>query len=341
MLISVIVSLIISGLVFNYSVLAGDFVINTKSLNITAQEVGKVLGAEASQASSAVIRAVDEINKVSAIYDSSMLPVNEGKDNGPKRIVGAEETSVAARSGVVLDLQSENILFNQDANKISSIASITKLMTALVFLDYNPGWDVIYEIKENDRRTGGKIYLYLGEKVLVRDLFHAALVGSANTATIALVHSTGMSEAEFVEKMNAKAMEIGLKNTYFSDPVGLNNYNTSTAKEVALITKTALTHQDIRQATLIKEYKFKTQAGRAKTILTTDYLLENIANNGFSLIGGKTGFTVIAGYCFVGEFINEAGHEIISVVLGSWESSDRFTETEKLVKWTYDNYVWR
>lgn len=266
--------------------------------------------------------------------------VSENKKDTPIKVLNANNIEIFAKSGAVIDIDSNTLLFNKDAYKEFSIASITKLMTALIFLDNNPGWDKIYEIGKEDRREGGKIYLFLGEKVKVKDLFYLSLVGSANTATIALVKSTGMTEEKFVEEMNNKLIQLGFKNTHFKDSTGLDVGNVSNAYEVALLAKAALSFKDIRKATLTKEYNFNTLGKREVHVKTTDYLLDNFSPNGINIIGGKTGYTEAAGYCFVGEFMNKDGFEVISAILGSESKNGRFTQTKELVEWVFDSYKW-
>ena len=261
-----------------------------------------------------------------------LLPRKENEEN--------ERFSLSTGCGVVLDNISGFVLFNQEADKKVSIASITKLVTALVFLNHNPGWESIYQIRPQDRVEGGKIYLSTGEKVRLKDLFYLSLVGSANTATRALVNSTGMSEAEYVAKMNSKAEELGLENTNFVDSIGLSNANISTAREVAQLAQAAIANRNISEATLTKKYEFSTLGGKKKIVYNTDRLLDIFSQNGIKILGGKTGFTTSAGYCFVGKFKNADGYEIIAVILGSPDKNSRFQQIRELVEWVYDNYTW-
>ncbi len=265
--------------------------------------------------------------------------VDENKEEVPiNKVVNSNEVEIIAKSGAIISLNDSTLLFSKDAYKEFPIASITKLMTALVFLDNNPGWDEIYEIKKEDRRDGGKVYLFWGEKVKIKDLFYLSLVGSANTATIALVKSTGLTEEEFVEKMNNKSAQLGFKNTYFKDSTGLDAGNVSSAYEVSLLAKAALSFKDIRKATITKEYSFNTLGQRKVYVHTTDYLLDNFSPNDINIIGGKTGYTEAAGYCFVGEFIGKDDFEVVSAILGSESGNGRFTQTRELVEWAYNNY---
>jgi len=275
---------------------------------------------------------------------SNRLPENPEKIIRPQKKIDAVELEIPARSAFAIDCENGVELFNKNQDQVAPMASITKLMTALVFLDYNPGWETIYQIQKQDRREGGRIYLYYGDEVTVKDLFYLSLVGSANTATVALVHSVGLSEQEFVQKMNDKALELELENTRFEDVVGLSDGNVSTASEIAFLAQKSLAQKDIRQAVLTKEYELVTQKGRSRMIFTTDYFLENfeqsILPSSVMIIGGKTGYTEAAGYCFVGQFREGEGKEIVTVVLGAQSDADRFSQTEKLAAWIYENYEW-
>lgn len=270
---------------------------------------------------------------VSRLPESSLRPLVTKKDN-------ASEFSLTASSGAVLLLKNNSFLYEKNASDKQPIASLTKLMTALVFLDNNPGFEEEYIIKSTDNVVGGKNNLFTGETVRLRDLFNTSLVASDNSATLALARSTGLSDEEFVKAMNDKAGKLGLFNTSFTEPTGLSDKNISTAKEVARLAKEALGHEEIKKATVIKEYQFSTKEGREKKIFSTDYLLYSNSNPNISLLGGKTGYTERAGYCFVGKFANQSQEEIISVVLNSNGKNDRFLETKSLVDWIFANYNW-
>jgi len=262
----------------------------------------------------------------------------------PKEIIAPRSSApqiavVAERSAVFVP--GENIyLFRQQAEEIQPIASITKLMTALVFLENNPGWEKSYKITSEDQITGGRLTLFPGDELSIKDLFYTSLVASDNGATIALVHASGLSEAEFVAKMNDKARQIGLRQTSFVEPTGLDDRNVSSAREVARLAEAALAFPDIREATQRREYNFFTAGGKEKFVESTDYLLFDEADSPLRVLGGKTGFTNQAGYCFVGLFQDLTGREIISVVLNSAGKNERFKESKALVKWIFENYSW-
>jgi D-alanyl-D-alanine carboxypeptidase len=245
-----------------------------------------------------------------------------------------------ADKGAVLSVDDRSFLFKKNADKVQPIASITKLMTALVFLDHNPGWEEVYEITPSDNIPGGRLNLFLGEKIKIKDLFYTSLIASDNGATIALVHASGISEKEFVEEMNNKAHQLSLFKTKFSEPIGLSDNNVSTAAEVAWLAKEAFNQKEIRETTQRSNYEFTTVSGQEKKIESTDYLLFDSAPGPWELLGGKTGYTDQAGYCFVGRFKDSQGRELISAVLGSDSKNNRFKESKSLVNWVWQNYIW-
>ena len=242
---------------------------------------------------------------------------------------------------LAMDEQSGNVLYASNAREQVPIASITKLATAMVLLDTGLDWDSIVTIEAGDRVEGGRIYVYNGDRVAVRDLFYISLVASANTATKALVRASGLAEDEFVDRMNEKMVELGINSTSFFDPIGLSNKNVSTAMEVAKLARAALSKTEIAEATTHGEFTFLPIGGKTRKVEATDSLLSYYSQDSVDIIGGKTGFTEMAGYCFTGEFSNDEGNKIITVVLGGDTYTSRFSETKSLVNWAFENYEWR
>jgi len=270
---------------------------------------------------------------ISRLPENLVIPVITKKADAP-------DFSLTASSGAVLLVKSNTFLYEKNSSAKQPIASLTKLMTALVFLDHNPGYDKEYVVTKADNVEGGKNNLFTGDTVKVSDLFNTSLVASDNGATLALSHATGLSEAEFVAAMNEKANKLGLFSTAFVEPTGLSDKNVSTARDVARLAKEALSHEEIKNSTTKKDYQFVTKEGREKNISSTDYLLYSVPNSEINLLGGKTGYTENAGYCFVGKFTDKRQDEVISVVLNSNGKNDRFLETKSLVNWIFTNYNW-
>lgn len=353
MLIPAAISLIISTIVLNLGLLANG-VFSSPDYGAKPAAAGKILGAietggaekifidQGNNFNKAVVRAIEEA-KTLPLLELWQLPglnqplgkLPENKEKEPA--VGLAEFDLPAANGVILDCQADDLFFAKRPDRAWPIASITKLITAYVFLDYNPGWETGYTVKAADRREGGKIYLFSGDKAKVKDLFYFSLVGSENTATAALVASTGLSEAEFVQKMNDKMKQLGFKNTRLVDPVGLKDGNISTAREIARFAKIALADPDISQASLTKKYEFTTEQGRKKVIANTNELLGSFPESGVSILGGKTGHVNSSGYCLVSQFKDQTGQSIVTVILGADNETSRFSLTKKLVDLYYGN----
>lgn len=284
----------------------------------------------------------DDFIETDELLNKPLAPLETINKENKNPVLKEEATAVEIDdcAGVLLDKKSGKFLYSREADKQMPIASITKLVTAMVFLDNNPGWESEYQIRAGDRVEGGRIYLYQGEKVTVENLFYLSLVGSANTATRALVNASGLSTEDFIALMNEKVGELGLKNTFFFDPIGLSRLNVSTASEVAILTAAALEYPEIKKATGNKKYSFTTLGGKSKSVVNTDALLNAYPQEGIEILGGKTGYTKMAGYCFTGDFSDQNNNELISVILGGSSRQSRFSETKKLIKWAYENFRW-
>lgn len=247
--------------------------------------------------------------------------------------------NITAHSGILIDKMSGAILWQKNAEEVSSIASLTKLMTAIIFLETSPDLEKEYTMTKDDEKgvTGSRLEVKAGEKLKVKDLFYVSLVGSANNATKALVHSTGISEDDFVKKMNERVKQLGLKNTKFNDVTGLDPENKSTAAEYVKIANYAFQNSQIKEAVNLPEYTFETIEKKIKHVIkNTNQLLPD---PDLHLIGAKTGYLDEAGYTFVCEAeIN--GHDILVILFGSESGNIRFQEAKALFDWAFINYTW-
>jgi len=268
-----------------------------------------------------------------AVLASATSPIKVDQNS-----LGIVTTAVSA---LVLDRDSGSILFEKNANEIRSIGSITKLMTAYVALRSNLDLDSLAAVSDEDLREGGHLYLYLNDQVTIRDILHASLVGSDNSATIALARLTGLSSEQFVDQMNAVAREIGLVNTTFADPTGLSSKNRSTTREIAKLLNVVLENPEIKQATTQSASYFTSVAGTEYAVPSTNELLDSFINQyPYQIIGGKTGYLPEAAYCLAVQVQENEGHDIFVVVLGSASKEDRFREVKGLTQWAYDTYDW-
>ncbi len=265
----------------------------------------------------------------------------------PIRAIDSESLGmeVSAENFLVIDEKSGEVLYARSQDEKKSIASITKLMTALVFLENNPGWNKEITVSSTDYRPGGVSYLISGEKFTVKDIFNAMLVASSNEAAAALARSTGLSEDQFVAKMNQKAKQLNMFNSSFYDVTGLHKGNAASARDVATLAKIAFTKAEITSAVNNDTYDLRIiNAEKNRTIKSTDKILGKpfgTDSDTYRVEAGKTGYIEAAGYCFASRLANKANNKIIIVVLGSSTIDSRFRDTKALAYWVYNNYKWQ
>jgi D-alanyl-D-alanine carboxypeptidase len=249
--------------------------------------------------------------------------------------------ATSSRAAIAVDWETGTVLYAKNAYEPLPIASITKLMTALVVTERDPDWDAEIDVLGEDMRPGGIAYIIPGERVTVRDLFNVSLVASGNGAAVTLARSTGLSPEEFAARMNALATELGMNGSHFVEPTGLDPANIASAHDVSLLLRRALDVPEIRDAVLQKEYAFAAVTGLDHLVYSTDELLGSfLSEPPYTFLGGKTGYLGEAGYCFGAAAEDADGHRVVSVVLGAATKADRFTEVKNLLFWVFDAYVW-
>jgi len=245
-----------------------------------------------------------------------------------RRARRAPPGGVYARSAVVLDPATGKLLYEKNAEKSVPIASITKLMTAMVFLEQKPDMDRTVEVTKAELTGGGHTQLRNHETVSLRDLFHMSLMCSDNVATRVLARESGLGTDDFLARMNQKALELGMTHSRFVEFTGLDERNVATATDVARMLQAAASIETIRDITTTHSYEFRT-ARRAHQIANTNRLLYGR----YEILGGKTGFINEAGYCFA-TWIRTQGREMIAVVLGAPTNATRFADVVRLIQRT-------
>ena len=326
----------------------------------------------------------------------------EEKDLAPIKNSEVSEIKVSAKAAIISDAATNKILYQKDINEKLPIASLTKLMAALVVLDKTNLDDVVTINAKAAEVEGKKGNLFPGEKITVENLLYILLAHSGNDAAVALAEYVGEKNisieelpchpelvsgsidkikeyknqipkqvrndrendpvSKFIKLMNQKADSFGLKNTHFINPNGLdpaenisdnsndNDYiknpifneleknekgNYSTAYDLAKLVNYALDEPLIWE--ILRTQKISVRSVDKKFIHhleNTNELLGKLPN----IVGGKTGYTEQSGESLIlviGDPINN--HQIISVILNA---DDRFVETEKLIKWIFENYSW-
>jgi len=257
-------------------------------------------------------------------------------ESAPKKDANMISPIINSRASIAMDDKTGTVLYEDNSHKRLAIASITKLMTILIVLEENDINDVATVSKNAVSTSGTTMLLAEGEKITIKDLIYGSIINSANDAAIALAEYNAGDVKKFVEKMNEKALQLGLVNTHFSTPTGLDNPdNYSSAYDIATLARYVYQKQFIREGAETKELTVISSDGKYTHKLTSTN--ELLGNKFFNIKGLKTGSTDEAGECLVSIANNDKGDEIITVLLNS---PARFTETKILVDWIFRAYTW-
>jgi D-alanyl-D-alanine carboxypeptidase len=322
------------------------FVVNqtTKaSLNLHASQITHA--PEVAGASDATIPKSAPVSFESRQLATQIVPYK--KDNFAKTFVAN------AHAAVIVDADSNTVLYEQDAHEQRQIASLTKLMTAMIVVERVKNLGESVTIPEEAVYADGTRVgcprsgycignrLKAGEQVSVHNLLRAALMNSANDAAISLGMHIGGTQANFVEIMNKRTKELGLKNTHFCTPSGLEidgreSECYSSAYDIAIITSNALKHDVLWEIMRSSDMTITSIDGmQLHDIFNTNQILDQYPN----LLGAKTGFTPLAGYSLLAVATDTTQkHRVISVLLND---SDRWTDIVQMFNWTFRSFDWR
>ena len=283
----------------------------------------------------------ENMTEESGVFFNIISSKENQKNNFPiKKINDSLGVKVSAQSVLIKDINSGRILWSKNSQETRSIASITKLMTALILIENeNIDWEKEIIIDEADINGDfNKLKIYTWEKIKFKDLFIASLVSSSNTGIKLLLKNTGISEENFVKLMNTKAQELGLNNTKFEDPTGLSAHNVSTAEDVLKLADKAFAYPNIKEATSHKNYSFHTiKSNRLINIKNTNDLIGGYLN----IEAGKTGYIESAGFCLISAVSYQGQGPILAVVLGSASHYERFSDLKAISTWIFNNYLWQ
>lgn len=245
----------------------------------------------------------------------------------------ANEPILNARIGLIFDRNSKTILYEKNGLKQVQMASTTKIMTAIVVLENAKLTDVVTIDKKAAYTGGSRLGLKTGDKITVHDLLYGLMLKSGNDAAVALAIHIGGSIQGFSELMNKKAKELGLVNSHFITPHGLDEEeHYTTAYELACMADYALNIPKFKEIVCTKNYTV-TINGNPMIIGNTNELLGNLDG----VYGVKTGFTNGAGRCLV-TACKRGELDIITVVLGADTKKIRTGDSIKLINYAYKNY---
>lgn len=247
----------------------------------------------------------------------------------PIKVFGIE---TSARSAILMDIDNNRILYNKNIDEIRSVASISKIMTAVIAIESGKLNDKVIVGDEIKEAYGSGIYITEGEELTLKDLVYGLMLRSGNDAALAIAKYVGGSVDNFVKLMNNKAKEIGMSKTTFNNPSGLDEEkgNYSTARDMALLTSYAMKLDDYRTITGTKKYNLKTNKNTYSWInknkLLTSYKYTT---------GGKTGFTEIARRTLV----STASKDNINLVVVTLNDGNDWKDHQDLFEYGFNNYT--
>lgn len=243
---------------------------------------------------------------------------------------GALVPDLRAEAAIIYDPLTGEVLWEENSQNLRSIASITKVMTAVVFLEDSPDLTEQVVVQRADVYRASTTYLRAGYKLSTGDLLHFLLIGSDNAAARVLARVSRYGSVGFVERMNQKAAELGLTSTSYADPSGLHNDNVSSAYDMARLITIAST--DERIGSVMQKATYSTLVGRRTIHVNSTNQL--VKQGDVEVVGGKTGFIRRAGYCLATLLrLPQSGKQVAVVVLGAKSNAGRFWETRHLFNW--------
>lgn len=264
----------------------------------------------------------------------SFLPFGVSATEG-----ASTDLAPGARSAILIEASTGKIIFEKNSHEKLAPASMTKMMSMLLVVEAIENgiisWDDVITVSENASSMGGsQILLETGEQMTVHDLFKGVAVMSGNDAVVALAEAVAGSEDEFIVMMNKRAKELGLNDTNFKNPHGLDDANHySSAYDMSLIAKELVKHEKVLEFTKIYEDYLRKGTDKEIWLVNTNKLVRFY--NGVD--GLKTGYTSTAGYCLTSTALKN-NMRLIAVVMGEETSNKRNAEVSSMLDYGYAQY---
>ena len=245
---------------------------------------------------------------------------------------------ISARSAILMDQATGTVLFEKDAHRKMFPASVTKIMSLLLFVEAIEDGklkltDEVVAKTEAVQKGGSQIWLKEGETMTVDELLRATAIGSANDACAALAAQISGSEAAFVKQMNQRAKTLGMRDTHFDNCTGLDDdsdTHLTTAYDIALMSRALLSHPMILDYTTV--WMDSLRGGRTQLVNTNKLVRFYEGTTGL-----KTGTTTKAGCCISASAVRNGLH-LIAVVLHAQSGNDRFSDARTMLDWGFANY---
>ena len=245
----------------------------------------------------------------------------------------ARNLSLYSNAALVLDENTGAVLYGKNMDTVHPIASLTKLMTAIVILDSGLPLDATIRVEnaDIDMERGSRSKMRIGEVLARRDMLRLALMSSENRAATALARTFPGGRDAFVATMNRRAGKIGMTATWFVDSSGLSRKNVSTARDLAKLVATAARYELIRDYSTTPQVSLKRlDSGTQVNYVNTNLLLRR--DNGWDINISKTGYLNEAGYCLVLQAVID-GRVVNIVLLDSYGRYSRVGDANRIKKW--------
>jgi serine-type D-Ala-D-Ala endopeptidase (penicillin-binding protein 7) len=237
---------------------------------------------------------------------------------------------VRAAAAIIYDPETGKVLWEENSQDQRSIASITKMMTAVVYMETNPDLTQDVAIARSDVFRASTTHLRANDHVTADELLHLLLISSDNAAARAIARISPYGSDGFIARMNDKAADLGLTATHYADPSGLLSDNVSSAYDMARLITFVSADDRITSVMRTPEYSI-TIGRRPVTVHSTNHLL---GKPGVDVLAGKTGFISKAGYCLATLLrLPSSNQQVAVVVLGARSNAGRFMETQNLFDW--------
>lgn len=273
----------------------------------------------------------DKIDSSSQVTQSQQIP-----SDGLTTVDITEnfrQKTASAKAAYFVDVKTGQILLKKNSDTRLPMASLSKLMVALVALDQSNLDDVLTVPSSRSHTGDALMYLKEGDRINVDGLLHGILLNSGSDAALTLADGIAGGEAEFVALMNERANTLGLKNTQFLNTVGWDETgNYTTAHDLAILSQVALSNPTIKNIVKKRSALVKSESGRSYLLTNTNYLLDSK-----NYLGTKTGTTYGAGEC-LSIYYKDSEKEVVGIVLNS---ANRFPETAEIIDWISNNYVYQ
>lgn len=257
----------------------------------------------------------------------------------PKVVLGEENYLSNGKSGLLIEVSSGKILYEKNKDDRLSVASMTKMVALIIIMEKLNNGDItldeVVTVSKNASGMGGsQIYLETGEEMTVRDLIKGITMASANDATVAMAEKIAGSEEKFVEMMNDKVKDLGLKNTHFVNSTGLDEKDHySSSYDMAMIAMELLKYEQILDFTSVYEDYLRVNTSNKFWLVNTNKLVRLYEGAD----GLKTGFTDDAGYCMA-VTAKRKDMRLVAIVLGEKKGSVRNEEIAELLDYGFNTY---